>query len=264
MELADSWTEWKFFQTLYHLTLDVLRGRKIFSAHRAFATFFFRVLCNIWHYICKNWAYCSEVTQRYVIERRLKIWEFSGFVYKTYGNCVLKINFILTHTPEFKSQVQTLGTWDGSVMSSRNRHFMQSLLMHWTQVPDTSMLRPLNFCFFDLPLCLCFIFRLFFVPHFVVRGLLSTDGCRIVQKKQQHTHTNEVDRIQICVLYYIHNLKFISIFIIICKIFQSATLPNCVWWHKSTIITFLNVHMIYKTYCRPIGLSKSCFVGPTV
>ena len=43
----------------------------------------------------KNLAYCSEVTQRYVIERRLKIWEFSGFVYKTYGKWlfVLKIHF---------------------------------------------------------------------------------------------------------------------------------------------------------------------------
>ena len=39
---------------------------------------------NFWRYFRKNRAYRSEVTQHYVIERRLKIWEFSGFVYKTW------------------------------------------------------------------------------------------------------------------------------------------------------------------------------------
>ena len=67
----------------------------LFFAHRAFVTFFFRVLRNFWRYFRKNWAYRSKVMQRYVIERRLKIWEFSGFVYKTYGKWlfVLKIHF---------------------------------------------------------------------------------------------------------------------------------------------------------------------------
>ena len=76
-------------------TFRAIISRKFFSAHRAFATFFFRVLRNFWCYFRKNRAYCSEVTERYVIERRLKIWEFSGFVYKTYGKWlfVLKIHF---------------------------------------------------------------------------------------------------------------------------------------------------------------------------
>ena len=51
----------------------------IFPAHRAFATFFFWVLRNFWRYFRTNPVYRSDVTQRYVIERRLKIWEFSGF-----------------------------------------------------------------------------------------------------------------------------------------------------------------------------------------
>ena len=65
--------------------LDVSRDNfaEFFFTHRAFATLFFRVLRNFWRYFRTNWAYRSEVTQRYVIERRLKIWEFSGFVYKT-------------------------------------------------------------------------------------------------------------------------------------------------------------------------------------
>ena len=33
--------------------------------------------------------------QRYVIERRLKIWEFSGFVYKTYGKLLFVLKSIL-------------------------------------------------------------------------------------------------------------------------------------------------------------------------
>ena len=44
-----------------------------------------------------NRAYRSEVTQRYVIERWLKIWEFSGFVYQFTNRwkmgSVLKIHF---------------------------------------------------------------------------------------------------------------------------------------------------------------------------
>ena len=54
-----------------------------FFPRTAFSRLFFRVLRNFWCYFRTNRAYCSEVTQRYVIERRLKIWEFSGFVYKT-------------------------------------------------------------------------------------------------------------------------------------------------------------------------------------
>ena len=56
-----------------------------FPAHRALVTFFFQVLRNFWHYFWKNWTYRLRVTQHYVIECRLKIWAFSGFVYKTYG-----------------------------------------------------------------------------------------------------------------------------------------------------------------------------------
>ena len=76
-------------------TFCAIISRNFFPAHRAFATFFFQVLRNFWCYFRKNRAYRSEVTQRYVIERRLKIWEFSGFVYKTYGKWlfVLKIHF---------------------------------------------------------------------------------------------------------------------------------------------------------------------------
>ena len=76
-------------------TFRAIISRNFFPAHRAFATFFFQVLRNFWCYFRKNRAYRSEVTQRYVIERRLKIWEFSGFVYKTYEKWlfVLKINF---------------------------------------------------------------------------------------------------------------------------------------------------------------------------
>ena len=36
-----------------------------------------------------NRAYGSKVMQHYVIERRLKIWKYSGFVYKTYGKWLL-------------------------------------------------------------------------------------------------------------------------------------------------------------------------------
>ena len=52
-------------------------------------------LTLIRRYFRKNRAYRSEVMQRHVIERRLKIWTFSGFVYKTYGKWlfVLKIHF---------------------------------------------------------------------------------------------------------------------------------------------------------------------------
>ena len=73
--------------------LDVSR----FSAPRAFMTFFFEVLRNFWRYFRKNRAYHSKVTQHYVIERRLKIWKFSGFVYKTYGKWLLvpKLHFEL-------------------------------------------------------------------------------------------------------------------------------------------------------------------------
>ena len=76
-------------------TFRAIISRNFFPAHRAFTTFFFRVLRNFWCYFRKNRAYCSEVMQRYVIERRLKIWEFSGYVYKTYGKWlfVLKIHF---------------------------------------------------------------------------------------------------------------------------------------------------------------------------
>ena len=70
-------------------TFRAIISQKFFPAHRAFVTFFFRVLRNFWCYFRKNRAYRSEVTQHYVIERRLKIWEFSGFVYKTYGKCFL-------------------------------------------------------------------------------------------------------------------------------------------------------------------------------
>ena len=73
-------------------TFRAIISWKFFSAHRAFATFFFRVLRNFWCYFRKNRPYCSEVTQRYVIERRLKIWEFSGFVYKTYGKWLFVLN----------------------------------------------------------------------------------------------------------------------------------------------------------------------------
>ena len=65
-------------------TFHAIISQNFFPAHSAFATFFFRVLRNFWCYFRKNRAYRSEVTQRYVIERRLKIWEFFGFLYKTW------------------------------------------------------------------------------------------------------------------------------------------------------------------------------------
>ena len=58
-------------------------SQNFFSAHRAFATFFFRVLRNFYAIFVKI-GRTLQVTQRYVIERRLKIWKFSGFVYKTW------------------------------------------------------------------------------------------------------------------------------------------------------------------------------------
>ena len=71
--------------------------RKKFPAPRAFMTFFFEVLRNFGRYFRKNRAYGSKVTQHYVIERQLKIWTFSGFVYKTYGKWLLvpKLHFEL-------------------------------------------------------------------------------------------------------------------------------------------------------------------------
>ena len=54
------------------------------SAPQDFMTFFFEVLRNFGRYIRENWAYGSKVTQHYVIERLLKIWTISGFVYKTW------------------------------------------------------------------------------------------------------------------------------------------------------------------------------------
>ena len=66
-------------------------------APRAFMIFFFEVLRNFGRYFWKNRAYGSKVTQHYVIERRLKIGKFSGFVYKTYGKWLLvpKLHFEL-------------------------------------------------------------------------------------------------------------------------------------------------------------------------
>ena len=78
-------------------TFRAIISQKFFSAPRAFMTFFFEVLRNFWRYFRKNQAYHSKVTQHYVIERRLKIWTFSGFVYKTYGKWLLvpKLHFEL-------------------------------------------------------------------------------------------------------------------------------------------------------------------------
>ena len=78
-------------------TFRAIISQKFFPAPRAFMTFFFQVLRNFWRYFRKNWAYGSKVTQHYVLERRLKIWKFSGFVYKTYGKWLLvqKLHFEL-------------------------------------------------------------------------------------------------------------------------------------------------------------------------
>ena len=58
--------------------------RGFFFTPRAFVTSLFQVLRNFWLCFRKNRAYGSEVTQYYVIERRLKIWHFFfWFVYKT-------------------------------------------------------------------------------------------------------------------------------------------------------------------------------------
>ena len=78
-------------------TFRAIISWKIFSAPRAFMTFCFQVLRNFWRYFQKNRPYGSKVTQHYVIERRLKIWQFSGFVYKTYGKWLLvpKLHFEL-------------------------------------------------------------------------------------------------------------------------------------------------------------------------
>ena len=62
---------------------------QLINPHRAFVTFFFWVLRNFWRYFRKNQAYHSEVTQQ------LKIWEFSGFVYKTYGKWLFVLKSIL-------------------------------------------------------------------------------------------------------------------------------------------------------------------------
>ena len=57
-----------------------------FPSRTALSRLFYFESCATFDAIfVKNRAYRSEVTQRYVIERRLKIWKFSGFVYKTYG-----------------------------------------------------------------------------------------------------------------------------------------------------------------------------------
>ena len=64
-------------------------------------TFFFEVLRNFWRYFRKNWPYGSKVTQHYVIERRLKIENISGFVYKTYENGFLRQNSILSSKMQY-------------------------------------------------------------------------------------------------------------------------------------------------------------------
>ena len=78
-------------------TFRAIISWNFFFAPWAFMTFFFQVLRNFWCYFRKNRAYGSKVTQHYVIDRRLKIWEFSGFVYKTYGKWLLvsKLHFEL-------------------------------------------------------------------------------------------------------------------------------------------------------------------------
>ena len=78
-------------------TFRAINSRNCFSAPRAFMTFFFQVLRNFCRYFRKIRASSSKVMQYYVIERRLKIWKFSGFVYKTYGKWLLvpKLHFEL-------------------------------------------------------------------------------------------------------------------------------------------------------------------------
>ena len=75
----------------------IILWKFFFFAPRAFMTFFFQVLRNFSRYFRENWAYGSKVTQHYVIECRLKIWKFSGFVYKTSGKWLLvpKLHFEL-------------------------------------------------------------------------------------------------------------------------------------------------------------------------
>ena len=78
--------------------LDVSRDNsaEFFSRAPRFRDFFLLSLAQLLTlFLEKSGVYRSEVTQRYVIERRLKIREFSGFVYKTYGKWlfVLKIHF---------------------------------------------------------------------------------------------------------------------------------------------------------------------------
>ena len=65
-------------------TPSTFRANFFVIVSRVFFTFFFQVLRNFWHYFHKTRAYHSEVTQHYQIECRLKIWGFSGFLYKTY------------------------------------------------------------------------------------------------------------------------------------------------------------------------------------
>ena len=43
-------------------------------------SFLYQVLRNFWRTFHKNRTYRSKVTQHYVIEGHLKIWEFSGCV----------------------------------------------------------------------------------------------------------------------------------------------------------------------------------------
>ena len=58
--------------------------------------FFFQVWCN---YFCKNWAikFWRLLLCKTVMECQLKIWTFSGIVYKTYGKWLFmpKIHFEL-------------------------------------------------------------------------------------------------------------------------------------------------------------------------
>ena len=68
--------------------------------------FFFQVLRNFGRYFLKNWPYGSKVTQHYVVERRLKIWKFSGFVYKHMENGFLCQNSILSSEMQYLLSLQ--------------------------------------------------------------------------------------------------------------------------------------------------------------
>ena len=88
--------------------LDVSRDNfaEFFSRAASFHDFFLSSFAQLLALFSEKSAYGSKVTQHYVIERRLKIWKFSGFVYKTYGKWLFVPNFILSSKMQYLHSLQ--------------------------------------------------------------------------------------------------------------------------------------------------------------